>query len=269
MGLFDRLHVGIDWLREVPPIEALRRRRYERAYFEAGSGRFFGEFASYDAAKAYVPLNKDRYFHTANTSDYESIAVLDYYDYPCLFWISDSLRSGAKSLVDLGGGVGTKYLAFRKVLEIAQDVDWLVVDVPDALAVGRQLASERGTPNVPGFADRWQEADGVDILFVSGCLQYLPLTLAQMLATCTRPPGRVIVNTTPLHTSRSYFTIDRVGPSYLPYRVQARDEFVTSVVSAGYHVVDQWLNCGKSLTVPFERGLDIEHYSGLCFDRLR
>jgi putative methyltransferase (TIGR04325 family) len=269
MGLFERLHAGIDWLREAPPIEALRRRKYERAYFEAGRGRFFGEFARYDEAKARVPLNKDSYFHTANTSVYESLAVLDHYDYPSLFWIGDSLRSGARSVVDLGGGVGTKYLAFRKVLEFAQDVDWLVIDVPGAVAVGRLLASERGTPNVPRFSDQWQDADGVDILFVSGCLQYLPLTLAQMLATYTRPPGRIIVNTTPLHATRSYFTIDRVGPSYLPYRVQARDEFVTSVVSAGYRVVDQWLNFGKSLHVPFERGLDIEHYSGLCFDRVR
>ena len=103
-------------------------------------------------------------------------------------------------------------------------------------------------------------------MLVSGTLQYLPQTLGQMLAACRRKPRRIVVNTTPIHETRSYFTLNSIGTAFCAYRVQSRAEFVDGVTAQGYALRHEWRNIGKPLRLPFEPGHGLSDYAGFCFD---
>ena len=110
------------------------------------------------------------------------------------------------------------------------------------------------------------DADGVDIIYASGVLQYLPQTLAEIVAGLKRRPRRIIVNTAAIHPSKSFFTLNSIGTAFCAYRVQSRDEFVAAVIAQGYTLRHEWRNIGKPLRLPFEPGHSLEDYAGFCFD---
>ena len=193
---------------------------------------------------------------------------IDEYDYPALFWIAQSLAEGHRSVADLGGSVGIKFFAFGKLTALPAELIWRVIEVPAAAARGRTFALERGVSHALEFATDPASADGMDVVFASGSLQYLPRTLAELLAAWQRKPRRIIVNTTPIHPSRSFFTVNSIGTAYCPYRVQSHEEFVGSVTAHGFVLRDQWLNRGKAMALPFEPGHGVDHYSGFCFDAI-
>lgn len=172
-----------------------------------------------------------------------------------------------RTVLDVGGSVGIKYFAFSSLLPFPVDLQWMVLDVPAVVERGRQFASERQAERNLSLTTDLSEGEGVDVLLASGVLQYLPQTLAQLLAGLKRPPKRVVVNTTPIHPDTSFITLNSIGTAFCPYRVQAHGTFVREVSEVGYRLRDNWQNPGKSMWIPFERGLDLDSYSGFCFDR--
>jgi putative methyltransferase (TIGR04325 family) len=165
-----------------------------------------------------------------------------------------------------GGSVGIKYFAFGKFLRLPPDMTWRVIEVPAVVRRGRDFAIERGVAQALQFDDDPAAVDGLDILFASGSLQYLPRTLPEILAGLAKKPRRIIVNTTPMHPLRNYFTLNSVGTAFCPYRVQHAETFVHSVSALGYRLRDEWRNVGKRMEIPFHPEESLGDYSGFCFD---
>lgn len=170
------------------------------------------------------------------------------------------------SLVDVGGSIGTKYFAYKRLAPLPQQLRWLVYDMPAVAQEGRRLGTEASDPAL-AFTDRFSDADGSDVLYASGSLQYLPRTLAEMLVDLAHPPMRLVINATAVHAEQTYFTLNNIGVSYCAYRVQSRDRLVGDLEASGYALRDEWTNPGKRLDLPFEPGCSLDHYSGFCFDR--
>lgn len=269
MGLFDALHRGVDALREAPGMRAARRAAYERRFREARAAHLFhGVHPSFEAAaRAAPPTAPLGYDDRASTDLYLGHLRPDVHDYPAFFWLRDAFAGGARRVVDLGGNVGIKYHAWTSLAPLPEAVEWRVVDVPAVVARGRELQAARPGGERLSFGTDPAALAGVDVLYVSGTLQYLPETLAQLLARAPARPPRLVVNTTALHETRSFFTLNNIGSAYCPYRVQARGEFVASLEALGYRVRDRWANVGKSMRIPFVAGHDIDAYSGYCLDR--
>ncbi len=269
MGLFDALHRGVDSLREAPGLRSLRHIAYERRFREARAAHLFhGVYPSFEAAAQAAPGTAPLgYDDRASTDLYLGHVRPDVHDYPAFFWLRDAFAGGARRLVDLGGNVGIKYQAWASLASLPQGSDWRVVDVPAVVARGRELQASRTGGERLSFGTDPAALDGVDVLFVSGTLQYLPETLADLLRRAGARPPRLVVNTTALHESLSFFTLNNIGSAYCPYRVQARPEFEAAVQALGYRVRDRWLNVGKGMRIPFVAGHDIEAYSGYCFER--
>ncbi len=264
---FDAVHRLIDGLGELPGVRQLRRRRHEQRFRRCTGHAFSGVYDSFEAARAAVPPGlPDSYDTAAAAGMYVDRLSVDEHDYPALFWLQRSLVDGWRSVCDLGGSVGIKYYAFAPLLGAAAELRWHVVEVPAAAALGARLAAEKGADPLT-FGTDFADASGRSVLLASGALQYLPLSLGQILAALPVRPQRLIVNTTPIHAARSFFTLNSIGTACCPYRVASRGGFVAEVEAQGYRLRDEWRNAGKRLLLPFERGLSLDAYSGFCFER--
>jgi len=92
------------------------------------------------------------------------------------------------------------------------------------------------------------------------------VTLGELVQSLQRRPRRIIVNTTPIHESRTFFTLHSMGTGICPYRVMARKAFVDDLARLGYSLRHEWRNHDKDMRLPFHEGYDIERFSGFCFE---
>ncbi|MGR4868497.1 TIGR04325 family methyltransferase [Variovorax sp. LARHSF232] len=246
---------------------AVRQAAYRKKFIEnTHEHLFMGSFESFAAAQAGAPAAKAvGYDNAEKARDFYSHQIY-FYDYPALFWIGRSLEDGMRSIFDLGGHVGIKYYAFRRVLSHPENLRWTVCDVPGVVKTGRELATERGSAEQLTFTTDFHDASGFDVLFASGSLQYLPQRISEILASLPVKPKRVIVNTAAVHPERTLFTLNSIGFAVCPYRIQHHDELLAELADAGYKRRDGWRNEGKPIEVPFVEGGDKPFYAGCCFD---
>ena len=260
-GLLDRVE-------GVPIVRVLSRASHDRR-FAANTNRnlFRGVFSSYAAAEASAPRTRPvGYDNPASAEMYLQRLAVEDHDYAPMFWIADALSHGTRRIADVGGSVGIKYFAFGRHIAFPSDMVWRVIDVPAVIRRGRQFAATRGDARPLEFSDAPTDASGMDLLFVSGALQYMPVTLAELLDTLPSKPARIVVNTTPVHERRSFFTLNSIGTAYCAYRIQQRDEFVNAIRSRGYRLRDEWINAGKRLRIPLQPEHSQVQYTGFCFD---
>lgn len=269
MGLFGQLHIAVDALRRVPILRQIARWAYAKSFARARSVHIFhGHYSSYAEAQAAIPPSRHTGYDNADSASlYANSMQVDSYDYPALFWLNEAVNEGTRHIIDLGGSVGIKFYAFSKLIRFPDDLRWTVVDVPSVVAAARTLAAKRGGAVGLSFSETLPPfTSTIDLLYLSGTLQYLPDSLSTLLDGCHPKPLRILINTTPLHSSRSFFTLNNIGTAICPYRVQSRQSFLREIEKHGYVVRDSWSNVAKKMAIPFENGWDVENYSGFYLE---
>lgn len=252
----------------LPGILEWRKRRYAKAFAALErTNLYLGIYDSYESAQASAPRTKpigyDNDGAAAMYADLESPLPSDA---PAIEWIQKAFDEGNRRLVDLGGHVGIKYYAFRPALRWPEDARWEVCDVPAVARRGADLARTRGVQESLHFSDDTACLDRADTLFASGSVQYLPTALPDMLRALTHPPTWVIVNRAALHPTRSFFTLNSIGVSFCPYRVQAEPEFSAAMTALGYRLQARW-ETPRAFRIPFEPSYDFDQYVGLVYRR--
>src|SRR5690606_26378686 len=154
-----------------------------------------------------------------------------------------------------------------KYVHYPPDLTWTIHDLPTVMAAGRTWAQSHDAEGQLSFTDFPEHADGKDVLVSTGALQYLDYTLAELLQRLRRKPRHVLVNLTPLHPDRSFFTLQNLSIAICPYRVQSVGEFTQAVEAQGYRVVDHWSSRERHLRVPYEPGCTVDAYHGFHFER--
>ncbi|HSI58146.1 MAG TPA: methyltransferase, TIGR04325 family [Ideonella sp.] len=266
-GLIDR---AAEVVRQLPGLRQWRQAAFDRHFAHNTRDNLFrGVFATAEAALASAPPSRPQgYDNQASSALYLKRLAIDDHDYPAMFWLQRSLDEGLLRIADLGGSVGIKYFAFEKVFAFPPGLQWRVIDVPAVAARGREFAASLGAGPALQFSDSLAELDGMQVLYASGVLQYLPVTLAELLGGLRERPRRLIVNTTPIHAERTFFTLNSIGTAYCAYRVEARQAFVAEVERCGYRLRGEWRNLGKQMSLPFDRASSLRSYAGFCFDAL-
>ena len=247
---------------------SVREAAYKRKFVEnpEGENLFMGSYESFEAAEASVPPGKAIGYDNAEAAKTLYSHQLYFYDYPGLFWLGRALEEGMRSVFDLGGHVGIKYYAFRRVIPYPADLRWTVCDVPGVVQTGRELAVQRAVTSQLDFTTDFRAASGCDVLYAAGCLQYLPLRISEMLAQLPVKPKRIVINTAATHPDRTLFTLNSIGFAVCPYRIQHHDALQNELLESGYKRRDAWRNEGKPIEIPFVEGGDKAFYSGCCFD---
>lgn len=245
-----------------------RKSAYERRFFHENKddNLFLGDFGSFEEARARIPAQLAAGYDNAESAKTLYSHQIYNWDYPALFWVGQAIAGGATRVFDLGGHVGIKYYAFRRVLDMPAALEWQVCDVPGVVQTGRELARERGAEGQLKFGTDFTAASGFDVLMLSGSLQYLPLTMGELLAQLPVKPRRIVLNITAMHEDRTVYTLNSLGFGVCPYRIQHHEEIQQGIVDAGYRRRDGWRNEGKPIEIPFVEGGDRAYYGGGCFD---
>ncbi|MDO4682623.1 MAG: methyltransferase, TIGR04325 family [Lautropia sp.] len=270
MKFVHALGTGLRAASRYSPTGWARTRWQRRQFVKARAAHLFrGVFGSFAEAVASAPKTAPlSYDNPVSARMYLERLFVDDFDYPALFWLGESLREGMRSIVDVGGAVGIKYFAFENHLRYPEDLRWTVVDVPAVVVEGRRFAAERGVGERLGFSADLAVADGVDVFYASGALQYLDRSLPEILATYQRGPRRLLINTTPIHDRHAFFTLNSIGTAYCGYRVEARQAFIQGIEAQGYRLRAHWKNVGKKMQIIGRPEYSLDDYSGFVFDRI-
>ncbi len=270
MTPLQNAHLAVDRIARLTPLKAFLQRQYERK-FSANSNEnlFRGVFESFEDAQRSAPQTLPiGYDNPASAGMYiDRTRKIYATDYPVLYWLARLFASGSSRIFDVGGHIGVSYYSYRRYLDYPKTLQWSVHDVPAVMEQGRKFAAERDNDGYLKFSDQFEGAEGMDILVAQGSLQYLPETIAARLGRLARPPSHIVLNLTPLHERRSYFTLQSVGTAFCPYRITRVTDFLQSLDALRYQLVDTWENPEKKCEIPFHPNESLDKYYGFYFKR--
>ena len=254
--------------RRVVP-DAVLRRHYERYFFESRRNFILhlGKFESLEEARALLLAQgcEGRYAMDQRKWFEERTRTYFAHDYPVLFWLGKLIRPGDR-LVDLGGSTGVTYRLFRSRLDLPDDFEWQVSDLPEVVQFARQLDSVDPVPHL-SFTDDWRAVDGASIVLSAGALQFFPQRLVGMLDATQHYPEHILINRLPLvEDGPGFITLQNTGVSISPMRVESRAEFLADMASRRYELVDEWKCLENDLDLPFHHECDLRYFRG-CYLR--
>ncbi|MFT7592985.1 MAG: hypothetical protein ACI8R4_000296 [Paracoccaceae bacterium] len=158
--------------------------------------RFSGVFPTREQAPSSLPGHRRAAYDNDDVAEVNFAAMTQRmaWDYPVIYWISTLLQKSPQShlsVLDAGGHMGTKYIAFFDLIPV-QDLTWSGYDLPAILRAARSLQASGTVPEKIRFIDDPGTAGQVDMLLASGLLQYLDVSLAELLGQMAAPPRYVL-----------------------------------------------------------------------------
>lgn len=235
--LFRGLEAGLG--QAVKPARALGGRL---RYLSPLPRRFTGAFRSFEEANA-AANNAGRlagYNHkeVAPVSFAEMCKVAPW-DYPVLFWLAQ-LRNETEGLLDAGGHMGTKFRAFRGLLDLSDSYPWVIYELPEIAEAGRRRAEQEKMTQLR-FIDDLSAAPVLPVFLGSGLMQYLDRPLSSLLSELPRLPPHLLLNKVSFRRDgKPVVTLERIGRAYVPYQMRDEASFVQDLQRLGYEQVDRW-----------------------------
>ncbi len=160
------------------------------------------------------------------------------WDYPVIYWINEVFSEGMH-LLDAGGHFGSKYIAFGDLCPIDR-LHWIVYDLPITISLARAAQEKQELPAEIVFQDHLSEVGSVDVLLASGLLQYLDISLAELVGELDSPPKYILLNKVATRCGPSIVTLEKIGPGRVPYQIRNQVEFEKGLTEMGYVIRDQW-----------------------------
>ncbi len=252
------------------PIAGALVTEWYRRYFNSANGThvrlFRGVFSDFDAARRAIPAGRIESYDNEPSAQrmIGEWLNIDASDYPVMFWLAKVLPS-ARLVFDWGGNVGLKYFAYRRYLEYAPDLTWLVNDVPAVVALGEQVAQNEGASALR-FTTALDALPDADVLLASGALQFIDDPLAR-LAAARALPRHLIVSKIPAYTAAGAVTLHNMGTALCPYHLFNRSAFVAAFERLGFELADEWTSPNVGCEIPFHPARSIAAYTGFYFRR--
>lgn len=203
--------------------------------------RFAGAFPSREAALASLPPAARSGYDNEDIADVSYLAMCEIkaWDYPVLYWLQRLQKPGLRVL-DAGGHLGTKYIAFRDHIAVNQ-LEWTIYDVPGIVRAARKGQAAGIVPDAIRFIDDLTTAGPTDLFLGSGLMQYSDRALPALLECLPARPSHVILNKVATTDGPQRVTLERIGSARVPYQIHTREIFESGLISAGYDISDSWL----------------------------
>ncbi len=223
-----------------------------RSFFSHAPGpRFHGVFGSRDEALCAIRPPKSAGYDHAEVAEvnFAAMCQVALWDYPVILWLTRTLPH-SRGVLDAGGHMGTKYRAFRPFLGDLSAVTWTVWDVPAMVEAGARRAATDGLGELRFTSTLDSIGAEHDLWLASGLLQYLDRPFADLLAAVPVLPRTIILNKVAVTDDRSFFTLENLGFSAVPYHVRNEAEFLAPLLELGYRQRDRWENASLSHRIP-------------------
>ena len=247
-----------------PPVRTLLEQYYRRRFFRSRGWQnlHYGVFNSFAEAREEARRHHVTAHYELDHAEWlQSHLHLRLHDYPVLFWL-EKLLTSTHRIVDLGGSVGVSYYSYSNRLAMAAGLEWLVLELPEVVARGREIAKERHAFSLR-FADSFDGIDGGGALLCAGALQFIEEPLPQLLQRCKTPPVHLLINRIPMRAASGYVTLQNTGQAIAPSHVFCRADFLGALTQLGYVLEDEWDCLENSLPLPFHPELSVPSYTGL------
>ncbi len=259
----------LEWTESwLPPVQYLHARLYEREFAKVvpWARRFRGVYATFEEAIRAAPASKPvGYDNPAAASFMQPSGALLPSDYPVLFWLGKALEESPQ-LLDIGGYVGISYYSYRNYLNYPENLEWVVNDVPAVTAAGREIAKNQDSRGL-SFMAEISAALRPRTVLAAGVLQFIEQPFTDLLTRMGALPTHLIVNKTPMTDLSEFVTLQDLGPAVCAYRIFNRANFIHSLESLGYRLVDFWANLDFACRIPFYLDRSVPSYSGMYFKR--
>jgi len=186
-------------------------------------------------------------------------------DYPALFYLRPILP-GIRRVFDLGGNSGNLFYSYSNYLSWPEGLMWQVMDLPGNMTAGEAIAKEREAHQLQ-FTGAWSDADGADLLIVSGSLHYLHRPLAEMIGELKVRPSYILINRTPMTDGAPVATIQDLGIFRIACMIHNKGQVIRDLEQLDYVVVDEWKAHELSLEIPGYPELRVPAYTGIFLRR--
>jgi putative methyltransferase (TIGR04325 family) len=248
-----------------PLVRALKATMGRLHYVSPIRPRFQGAF---DCREAAVASASSRglvgYDHDVVAEvSFDEMCRIAPWDYPIMFWLQRLLPRGRRVL-DAGGHMGTKYRAFRRLLDLDAGVEWTVYDVPAIVRAGRKRALEDGLVEL-AFTEDLAQVPCPDLLFASGLLQYLDVPFSDLLRRLPALPRHLLVNKVAMRDEETIVTLENFGVALVPYQIRNREAFLSEMATLGYRIEDEWHIPSLANRISTHPELGWSRSSGFCF----
>jgi putative methyltransferase (TIGR04325 family) len=244
-----------------------RRRQFSSA---DGHGSHFGVFASFKAARAWLPNTPDRddAALTAEYVDARSKRAFSY-DYSFMWWLDRALRDGASSVLDIGGSVGVHYYANGRYFHMPDAPTWRVVELLSMVLTGKNLAARNG-PAALSFSESLDESvrTAIDDVWISADAihHFEDGRPDQLLKQCARRPQHILLSKLPLYNGEDFVTIQKIGEgAFAPVHVYNRARFIQDIKALGYTLWDRWAVQDRSMDLRGYPERSFPSFTGLYF----
>ncbi len=187
------------------------------------------------------------------------------WDYPIIHWLSRILPDHP-ALLDAGGHMGSKYLAFEPLLDLGA-VEWTVYDLPATVRLARARQAGGDLPAALRFVDRLADAPEADVLLASGLLQYLDMPFERFVADLPARPRFILLNKVAVGRGPTRFTLERIGMSRVPYQIRNRTEFEAEIAAMDYRTLDRWTITALSHSVSTHPWIEASTSCGVVLER--
>lgn len=240
----------------------------ERTYFGAAiCGWILGYRRSFrtldEAEKAVMPYSKGGH---ENPVRLELSRIAKPSDYAAFYYLRDRMP-GIKTIFDMGGSVGNLYYCYKDYLTLGADTIWTVHDLPEYVRLGREMASDRSETNLQ-FTHDLQDAEGVDLLIVSGSLHYFDEPLSEFVEKIKKRPKYILINRTPLTDGPEFAVVQDAGYIRVACKLYNRSKLIADFKRLGYGVVGEWQATELRLIVVDRPSSSVGAYTGLWLERL-
>lgn len=232
--------------------------------FKNSFGAFRGVYDTFEEAIRYVKgqvgYDNSRTVESYLSSFEQRIKKINEYEYPMFFWLKnilDEYGEGQKiKIFDFGGNLGVHFFKFYKFVKNNKRLTWIVCEVPSIVKLGQ----ERFSSDILNFTSNFYDADGCDIFFSSGAIQYIQnFSLSEL----GQKPKHIILARLPLQNQyKQFVTLQNGGTTFYPQYVFNKSDFIESLVKIDYQVIDEWTGRDTCI-IPFHRDKSVYAYTGL------
>jgi len=160
--------------------------------FEKSFAAFRGVYENFEQAAQSIKTKPIGYDNPESVNKYlrgfdKNKKKISETEYPMFFWLGqifcDAKPEKTLKIFDFGGNLGQHYFHFSNtVFARKKNFDWIVCEVDLIKKVGNELFSNKQL----SFTNSFEEADGCDIFFSSGAIQYIPNFSLSISLDCKR-----------------------------------------------------------------------------------